>query len=116
MKNAYLAIGTAVSLALVLGCLSVPVTAPGQSVYPPGKIRGAVLDERGEPVAGARVDARVFGKSVPGVVPMAPTGKDGRFVIEHLALEEYSVSARKEEDDTPIPTGRSTARGCPFTG
>jgi len=86
---------------LVVGCLGVAVPAAGQSDDRSGTIRGTVLNENGEPVAGARVDARFFGKSVGMVVPMAQTGKDGRFLIAHLQMDEYSVSARKEEEGYP---------------
>jgi hypothetical protein len=86
----------AFSVAL-LGCLST-VLSIGQEVhYPAGKIRGTVWNDRGEPVEGARVEATPFGKILAMILPWAETDKDGHFVIEHLQLQEYTVSARKED-------------------
>ena len=98
---------------LVVGCLGVAVPAAGQSDDRSGTIRGTVLNENGEPVAGARVDARFFGKSVGMVVPMAQTGKDGRFLIAHLQMDEYSVSARKEEEGYPDMHWAFYSQGMP---
>lgn len=82
----------------VLVCLCTATPAAPQFHYPPGKIRGTVCNERGEPMAGAKVEATPFGKVLAMIIPWALTDKNGRFLIEHLELEEYIVSAGKEDD------------------
>ncbi len=69
-------------LAMVAGCLGVAVPATGRSDDRSGTIRGTVLNEHGEPVAGARVDARssVRIRFKVDISRLLPLWKEGRAV------------------------------------
>lgn len=75
--------------------------APVQESPPPyGSISGQVVDPDGKPVAGATVSA--FGvRYHMGKEPYAESDEQGRFLIERVRPELYSVSASKEEDGYP---------------
>lgn len=98
---------------LLLGCFFGAASAAQEHHYPPGKIRGTVLNDRGEPVAGAKVEVWLSGKPVAAAVPWAPTDKDGRFLVERLALEEYVVSAVKEDEGYPDTGSSFYSKGMP---
>jgi Carboxypeptidase regulatory-like domain len=66
--------------------------------HPSGVIRGTVVDEAGNPVAGATVWAVRFDVPVHGFQPEFQTGADGRFTIGHLSYGKYNVLAKKESD------------------
>jgi hypothetical protein len=103
------------SLAVVLlGCLSTAASFAQEYHYPPGKIRGTVFNDQGKPVAGARVEAVPFGRPMAMAIPWAPTDKDGRFLIEHLELEEYVVSAAKEDEEYASTAWSFYSKGTPL--
>jgi hypothetical protein len=56
-----------------------------------GLIKGRVLDESGQPLAGALVLARPAGRSGP--FAMAGTDGDGNFQVPHLAHTSYQLTA-----------------------
>ncbi len=61
-----------------------------------GIIRGRVLNEEGEPVAGARVSLRE--KTINLLKPPVRTVTDdsGEFIYEEMEIIEFYISARKE--------------------
>jgi len=65
---------------------------------PLGQIAGRVTDERGEPLAGARVTLTVDGPLSSGFgfggnFVESSTGEDGRYALKHLRAGRYSVGA-----------------------
>lgn len=64
---------------------------------PEGTIAGVVVDERGQPIAGARVRAAVDDASQePIPTREAETGDDGRFSLSGLEARAHAVSAAAE--------------------
>jgi len=67
-----------------------------------GAIRGIILDEKGVPVADAKVNAApVDGRLPPKVVRYVLTDSEGRFAIEGLDWGRYGVFAMKEDSAYP---------------
>ncbi len=68
----------------------------------PGAIRGSVADEKGIPIAGARVSVDPL-NGIPrsDLVREAESDKDGRFSITNLELGPYGVFAGKESSGYP---------------
>jgi hypothetical protein len=66
-----------------------------------GSISGTVLDENGNTVSGAKVEAVNARNGFQGAVRYFRTNDDGRFQIEGLPLGDYRVFAKKEEDGYP---------------
>ncbi len=66
-----------------------------------GFIEGVVTYEDGAPVRGATAYAYPTDRPVFGIVPHADTDENGHFVIQHLWLGKFRVSASKETKDTP---------------
>lgn len=65
---------------------------------PLGQIAGRVTDERGQPIAGARVTLTVDGPLSSGFgfggnFIESSTGEDGRYALKHLRAGRYSVGA-----------------------
>jgi uncharacterized GH25 family protein len=68
-------------------------------------LRGRVVDDAGRPVAGVHVFVytdRVIGHQRPAALS-APTGADGRFVVNLPAAGTYYVGARQDYGDSPAP-------------
>lgn len=68
-------------------------------------LKGTVIDEAGQPVAGVHVFAytdRVIGHQRPAAIS-APTGPDGRFFVNLPAAGTYYVGARQAYGDSPAP-------------
>jgi hypothetical protein len=87
------------------------VSAPVTNIasFPPGSIQGTVLDEKGEPVAGAVVSA------LGGNTLVAVTDKTGRFELRALPPGPYLVRAHLAGFVTPpaqIIQVRSSARAA----
>jgi Carboxypeptidase regulatory-like domain len=92
----------------ILLLLSVPASAqagrPSGSVQPEGTITGFVLDPQDQIVEHATVCTTTLSKgtSISMGTSMSTchtlTDRNGRFTIEHLPMDSYSVSAAKEED------------------
>jgi hypothetical protein len=103
------------SLAVVLlGCLCAAAAPAQEYHYPPGKVRGTVFNDQGKLVAGARVEVMPFGRPMGMAVPWAATDNDGRFLIEHLELEEYVVSAGKEDEGYANTAWSFYSKGMPL--
>src|ERR1700756_1678486 len=68
---------------------------------PTGTIHGTITDEDGNPVAGARVDARSRATLTSGVTR---TGKDGTYTTEPFPPGEYTVrvEARNLREATAV--------------
>src|SRR6185312_4792152 len=66
-----------------------------------GSIKGVVTYEDGAPVRGAIAYAHPIDRALFGSVPHANTDENGRFVIQHLWLGKFRVSAKKEEEGYP---------------
>ena len=60
---------------------------------PPASIRGRLLDAEGRPIAGGRVVARMAGPEETSGEASAPTGSDGAFALDALAIGYYSLLA-----------------------
>jgi protocatechuate 3,4-dioxygenase beta subunit len=81
-------------------------------VLPPaGGLRGEVVDDRGDPVVGARVTA----VDAQGGGGSARTGDDGRFALAGLRAGAYTVQAARDAglvvDDGPQASARVDADG-----
>jgi hypothetical protein len=67
-----------------------------------GTISGIVVDDRAQPVVGARVIATLAdGRPRAKLLTHVETDKNGQFLLEHLAWGLYRVHAMKEEDGHP---------------
>ncbi len=104
---------TSSRLTALLGCMCMCLSAMQSPASHSGKIRGVVWNDRGERVSGAKVRAEPFGRVLAGLVPAALTDGDGQFVIERLLLEEYTVSAEKEEANYPNTASEFHSKGRP---
>lgn len=87
---------------LIFGCISGCSAAREQSTgqeqeQPSGIISGTVVNEHGQPVAGAKVNAQSNRPTV-GMVRFVETDGAGRFAVDRLTWGKYSVCARKEAD------------------
>jgi hypothetical protein len=60
-----------------------------------------VVDEKGTLVSGSIVSVEPVGIPMASAIPQAETDNNGRFVIEHLALTNYKVFAKKESANYP---------------
>ena len=80
--------------------LLMSVFVVAQDSHQDGVIRGTVLSITGTPVATARVQASPMGP-IAGVVPSAISDSSGRFVIQHLPLGGYHVTAAEDQDGYP---------------
>jgi hypothetical protein len=70
-----------------------------------GTITGLVLDEHGDPLAGASVHIEPTGTGAPsGYFDSAPTDAQGRFVERNLKWGSYDIFAAKEADGYPSHT------------
>src|SRR5579864_6287891 len=65
----------------------------------PGVVGGVVIDEKGSPVAEAIASVEPLGMQMGTAIPQAEADKEGRFLIEHLALASYKVFAKKVSAD-----------------
>src|SRR5580693_3514237 len=89
----------------IIGCVSACTPAKitnrpqqQQEVNQFGVISGTVVNQRGEPVAGATVTADELDRSFIGVRPRAETDPAGQFRVGRLAWGKYAVCAHKEAD------------------
>jgi len=71
---------------------------PSSSVQPEGTISGLVLDEHDQIVEHASVCTTTFSNSTSMTNCRTVTDQSGRFTIEHVPMDSYTVSASKEED------------------
>lgn len=86
-------------LAAVLGWITAGAGLGQQAPDATGIIRGAVIDDTGLHVAGARVKVHLQdGRPSGSVFPHSESDKDGAFVIDHLVWGLYEVFADKEDD------------------
>ena len=87
------------SLVVVLSTLLHAQTPRAQG---PGRVTGIVLNEDGQPIAGANVCiSTTTGSNTSMVCSGVITDQAGHFEIEHLAMGSFAVSAVKEEDGYP---------------
>lgn len=63
-----------------------------------GAISGVVVNERGQPVAGAKVSAEMMGVPTVSLIPFVDSDAAGRFTFDGLDWGKYAVCARKEDD------------------
>jgi hypothetical protein len=96
-----------------------PIEIEPVDLSPAGVIHGVVLDDRDEPVVGARVGVDAVPTYLPvGRLPsrLAVTDADGRFVLERVAegavaLEAYSPElGRGRTEGVEVSAGRTTDR------
>lgn len=66
-----------------------------------GSITGTVVDERGTPVTGAKVNAVEAHTAYVGAVRYFGTDQQGSFTIPNLPFGEYRVFAQKREAGYP---------------
>ncbi|HVY48541.1 MAG TPA: carboxypeptidase regulatory-like domain-containing protein, partial [Minicystis sp.] len=111
--------GQAEDVATVEGDRDHPADLGALDLAEAGEVEGQVVDERGDPVAGARVAK----DAVPTYLPLGPlprgivvTGKDGSFTLGGLpegtvTLEAYSVEmGRGTAENVEVRAGRTTRR------
>lgn len=106
-------------IATVAGDGRRPVELPAVDLPRAGTVEGIVLDDQGDPVAGARVGE----DSVPTWLPLGPlprglvlSDRDGRFVLSGLPeggvrIEAYEVDhGRGAAEDVPVRADRTRSR------
>lgn len=88
-----------ISAALLFCTLSCGIGTDAQQA---GKIIGTVLDEKGIPLTGAKVNVLPLdGRPQGSGVRYVETDIEGRFVIDRLSWGRYSVFAMKQQDGYP---------------
>ncbi|MGH9440155.1 MAG: carboxypeptidase regulatory-like domain-containing protein [Terriglobia bacterium] len=80
-----------------------------------GAIRGTVIDQSGNAVAGATVWFHLLtNRPIFGAIPSARTTQDGHYAISNLPLGDYALNPWKEEDGYPNQVGALYSDGAPF--
>ena len=93
------------SILFILASFAASVVAQGPPAPATGSVEGVVLDERGQPIAGAGVWC-VPG-AMPPIQPATTSDAQGRFLLEGVApVREVFVSAYKESDGYPLHLAR----------
>jgi Family of unknown function (DUF6843)/Carboxypeptidase regulatory-like domain len=92
MKNA-------VAKAVVL--LFVTLASSAKLAAAKGAIRGRVIDQDGNPIAGANVHAELHGVPMAKAIQFVQTDSAGLFTIDRLDFGTYDVNGEKEEDGYP---------------
>jgi hypothetical protein len=94
-----------VSAVIILGCGPACTPDRKRSGPPPqqeerhtGIIGGAVVNQRGQPVADVTVSVFPMEHSFVGVAPSDRTGPKGKFQVARLTWGKYEVCAHKEAD------------------
>jgi hypothetical protein len=85
-------------ISLILTSLSTLSAMPAQTL---GTIHGTVLDNRGVPVSGARVNAALTRQPGQSVAHYVETDATGHFSIDGLAWGEYKVFVMREQSGYP---------------
>lgn len=90
-----------ISLCVLMSCLYSSASAfaqnSGVGVSITGIIEGRVINEKGEPVAEALVDAD-DGQPTIGAVRYVPTDANGHFAMDRLKWGHYKIFAQKVEE------------------
>jgi len=103
---------------LCLVFLGISFLTPAQNTeIREGVIQGVVLDDVGNPLAGAKVHAELKGIPMAKAIRFVESDQNGFFLIDRLEFGSYFVGAMKEEDgygpsdnsffnDKPVPTAQ----------
>ena len=79
--------------------LLAPFLTPGRNIeIEEGVIEGVVLDDIGNPLAGAKVHAELNGVAMAKAIRYVKSDQNGFFLIDRLEFGTYYVGGMKEED------------------